>query len=653
MKASSSIHAGAIGLAIALMLATPAASFPLDPGEVVAASATPFEGWEGTLTAVTLPAAVILALLLLLSHTASRRRNLAASRMIEALRDLREGRSPSCGAMKGGGPLGRLSRELDRFASELLVARREGEDWIRELERGQDGARAQARRAGAHLATTSRRLHPSLDALVVVSGGLAATELGDDQRELVETLESEARTLRGIVDDLHLLARIEEGQLPARGTAFDLFEAVEQTAEEFATTLRGASIDLVMDIDPHLPRVVTGYPLRLKLALGRLLEHTGRAAGTEHLTITLGAAPERQGIPRFSLAVTGGRAGLEAQQPSTSVESSGPGEDDADELALTVVVGLVEAMGGDVLVESCPEHGTRVALMLPGPPPMERADVPVAVVPAYRRVLVVDDLAPSRRAIGTLLARLKLKVETASGADWALSMLTTAAAEGNPFDLLLVDAQLNGGEGMELVRRVRAKAGISEIAVLLLVPPGVHFEENETEAAGILAVLSRPVRLDRWSSLLLRPEVIPVPVEPDPPLPAGEPAAQPLLLLVAGSPTDREITERTLGEIGCRVAIAAHGAEAQEQLAKRTVDLVLIDCRAPDLDGFGISRAIRALPEPTASMPIIAFTDNATIADHGACMTAGIDDCLPASIAGHELARALARHLREWVPAGR
>ncbi len=653
MKASSSIHSGAIGLAIALTLATPAASRPLEVGEVVAASAAPFEGWEGTLAAVTLPLVVVLALLLLLSHTGSRRRNLAVSRMIEALRDLREGRSPSCGAMRGGGPLGRLSRELDRFASELLVARREGEEWIRELERGQDGARAQARRAGAHLATTCRRVHPALDALVGGAAGLAATALDDEQRGRVETLESEALNLRGIVDDLDLLARIEGGLLPAQGVEFDLFEAVEETAEEYARALRDDSIDLVVDLDPHLPRVVTGFPLRLKLALGRLLEHTGRSPGTEHVTITLAASPERQGVARFSLAVTGGGAGQEARPPSGLLEPPRPGEDDADELTLTVVAGLVEAMGGVVEVESCPDHGTRVALVLPGPQPQGGAAARIAGVPAYRRVLVVDNLAPSRRAIGTLLARLQLKVETASSADWALSMLTTAAAEGNPFDLLLVDARPGQREGLELVHRVRAEAGIGEITAVLLMPSGTPLEEEEKAAEGTLACLSRPVRLDRWSALLLRPEVAPAPVEPDAPLPAGEPEGQPLVLLVAGSPTDREVTEQTLGEIGYRVAIAAHGAEAQDRLAQRPVDLVLIDCRAPDLDGFEISRAIRALPEPTGSVPIVAFTDNATIADHGACMTAGIDDCLPACLAARELARGLGRHLREWVPARR
>ena len=159
------------------------------------------------------------------------------------------------------------------------------------------------------------------------------------------------------------------------------------------------------------------------------------------------------------------------------------------------------------------------------------------------------------------------------------------------------------------------------------------------------------------------PTASPVPV-PDP---AAAPAASPVVgcrVLVAEDNTvNRMLAQAHLKALGCDVLLATDGSEALDVVASQAVDVVLMDCRMPVLDGFEATRAIRAREAEVAAgdvaaavggpavrrLPIVALTANVMEDDRDACLAAGMDGFLSKPYSRAELLAVL----EQWAPAPR
>lgn len=100
-----------------------------------------------------------------------------------------------------------------------------------------------------------------------------------------------------------------------------------------------------------------------------------------------------------------------------------------------------------------------------------------------------------------------------------------------------------------------------------------------------------------------------------------------------------------LGKLGCEVIVAAHGAEALDQLELSEFDLVLMDCNMPVMDGYEASRHIRRSGR-WPQLPIVALTANAMSEERERCRAAGMSDYLAKPFRREELAALLDM----WIP---
>jgi CheY-like chemotaxis protein len=120
------------------------------------------------------------------------------------------------------------------------------------------------------------------------------------------------------------------------------------------------------------------------------------------------------------------------------------------------------------------------------------------------------------------------------------------------------------------------------------------------------------------------------------------------LALVAEDNTVNQIVARELlTALGFEVLIAGNGVEAVDALRKHDVDIVLMDCQMPVLDGYGAARMIRALSRPrAAAVPIIAVTADAMPGEDRKCREAGMDDFLSKPYTLQQLREVVARWQR-------
>lgn len=118
------------------------------------------------------------------------------------------------------------------------------------------------------------------------------------------------------------------------------------------------------------------------------------------------------------------------------------------------------------------------------------------------------------------------------------------------------------------------------------------------------------------------------------------------VLVVDDNPVNRKVVGAMLTKLGYNYAAAENGRIAIEQLAAQPVDLVLMDCQMPEMDGYEASTQIRrgAAGSYNEHIVIIALTANALSGDREKCLAAGMDDFLSKPI----VATALAEKLRQW-----
>jgi signal transduction histidine kinase/ligand-binding sensor domain-containing protein/ActR/RegA family two-component response regulator len=146
-----------------------------------------------------------------------------------------------------------------------------------------------------------------------------------------------------------------------------------------------------------------------------------------------------------------------------------------------------------------------------------------------------------------------------------------------------------------------------------------------------------------------------LPFEPAPEIPAAAISAPPpaqrmesglTVLLAEDNLVNQMVCQKMLTRLGCQVIVANHGREALEALRTAQVDLVLMDCQMPELDGYQTTRELRAWGGTFENLPVIALTASAMAEDRQHCFDAGMNDFLSKPLMLTALEAALAR----WSP---
>ncbi len=120
------------------------------------------------------------------------------------------------------------------------------------------------------------------------------------------------------------------------------------------------------------------------------------------------------------------------------------------------------------------------------------------------------------------------------------------------------------------------------------------------------------------------------------------------VLLVEDNLVNQKVAAALLKKLGCQVSIAEDGAVALQRLQEAPIDVILMDCQMPVMDGFETTRRLRAgeAGSDAARLPIIAMTANAMQGDREQCLAAGMDDYLAKPVSRE----AIVNTLRRWLP---
>lgn len=505
------------------------------------------------------------------------------------------------------------------------------------------------------LANMSHEIRTPLNAVLGMLQLIERTELSARQMDYVSKSHAAAQSLLALLNDVLDYSKIEAGKMMLDEHPFSPEDLMHELGVILNGNLARKDIELLYAFDRRLPSMLLGDRMRLQQVILNLAGNAIKFTERGHVIVEIAVLENDPQRPLLRIAVEDTGIGITEESQARIFEGFSQAEASTTRrfggtgLGLAISRRMVELMGGQLQVASELGKGSRfwfdIALtaLEPGEfsPQHEGGQLATPL-----NILVVDDNNDAGLIMANLVQDVGSRATLCCSGEEALRLIDQQAAEGEQFDVLLLDWRMPNMDGLALANQIHGIKSARQAPIVIMVTAFGKEALADAVASGVIPfhdVLTKPVTPGQLRKAILsaRKGALSIEAPPQKAL-VSQPLKDMRLLVVEDNAINRQVAAELLESQGAKVILASGGVEGVELALDPAFafDVIIMDVQMPDIDGLEATRLIRARSTQTR-VPIVAMTANVSGADVAACIAAGMDAHVGKPIALAQLVQVL------------